>query len=517
MQNRQYEEALKKLKKEFICPVTRESFVRPVSLPCGHNIEEDALRAWLSNNSTCPCCRAAIPAAITTTLAVNHTLQAVMAFFYDTQPAIFFSNYSVAQLIKEGETEKVIEILTARPKKINSRLIEGNTALHLAVQEGNFDLVRALIENFKESIDINARIECPGQSADGRTPMYVAAREKKASVAIVEYLIKKGADPSISSKQGLTPLMTAVLNKKYDRVVALIHSGKDLNINLTVTIKDHDEGKTALIFAIEHCDVQTFSKVLSVKEIDVNVKNAKAESALFVAASRGDVEKVKMLLTMPGVDIEAKRVPGDGKTAMQIAQENRHAHVVALFACYDFIDRLLQGKTIQEKMKLDYLVQLDQESLNSIFQCLISQGHEKKNVEQMASFINRLRQYDAQGQCRSEEAANQYNFFAQEQIHEINILNLLYRIAHRSYYSNEYNWEVIIRKEALHQLKETLPELDHEERLAKLKRAKLQGVIHDHRHRFSLGRTAAMREIDAMIKQEERAVVSGNGMKKNTG
>ena len=77
--------------------------------------------------------------------------------------------------------------------------IEGRTALHKAVMEGDWRKARLLLSL---GSDINAKDKY------GWTPLHYAAQVE--SDDIVEMLLKRGADPKIKDNQGKTPLDIAV-------------------------------------------------------------------------------------------------------------------------------------------------------------------------------------------------------------------------------------------------------------------------------------------------------------------
>ncbi|PCI35825.1 MAG: hypothetical protein COB60_01585 [Flavobacteriaceae bacterium] len=78
------------------------------------------------------------------------------------------------------------------------------SALCKMVQIGNFDAVKALIEN---GADVNGR-------SKGMTPLMFAARHNKAAIA--EFLILKGAKLKLKDKKGFTALKHAKLSKATD-------------------------------------------------------------------------------------------------------------------------------------------------------------------------------------------------------------------------------------------------------------------------------------------------------------
>ncbi|KAI9763207.1 MAG: hypothetical protein M1835_007900 [Candelina submexicana] len=85
----------------------------------------------------------------------------------------------------------------------------GETALHLAASGGYADTVACLLEH----ADPNA------QDDEGKTPLHLSAFE--GHVSIVEQLLLRGADATIRSGYGQSPLDIANL-KKFDSVAALL-------------------------------------------------------------------------------------------------------------------------------------------------------------------------------------------------------------------------------------------------------------------------------------------------------
>lgn len=330
---------------DLTCPIRQEIFVDPVSvIPCGHSFEREEITKWAANHSTCPVC---VQEIVRTTFVPNISLRNIVEKLLTQHPENLFSGEFVRQLVKDGKKDLIIKIFQSHPEKINEGLVDGFNVLHLAIMEGKFAIIEALFAHFKD-IDINAKVESINQSDNGRTPLFLAAYLEKADTDILKFLLDHGADPSISTAKGENALMVAIWNMKWNRVLTLLDSGKDLGINQTLL---HGQQKhiTPLICAVaRNCSLKIFQKLLAIKNIDINARRATGESALFTAAANGQEDKVRILLEMPGIDAEAKREPGDGKTAMQVAAQ--HPNIVALFTTPEvkflFLKKKLEiGKT----------------------------------------------------------------------------------------------------------------------------------------------------------------------------
>jgi ankyrin repeat protein len=94
----------------------------------------------------------------------------------------------------------------SRPFKYNELIGKhgGLTALHFAARQGAADTVRALVEG---GADVNQRT-----AGDRTSPMVIAA--VNGHYDLVLYLLDKGADPTVATDAGMTPLY-AVLNVEW--------------------------------------------------------------------------------------------------------------------------------------------------------------------------------------------------------------------------------------------------------------------------------------------------------------
>jgi ankyrin repeat protein len=94
----------------------------------------------------------------------------------------------------------------SRPFKYNELIGKhgGLTALHFAARQGAADTVRVLVEG---GADLNQRT-----AGDRTTPMVIAA--VNGHYDLVLYLLEKGADPTLMTDAGMTPLY-AVLNVEW--------------------------------------------------------------------------------------------------------------------------------------------------------------------------------------------------------------------------------------------------------------------------------------------------------------
>ncbi len=109
----------------------------------------------------------------------------------------------------------------------------GMTALHLAVENKQKDVVAALLRRSPNDIDINRRDHY------GRTPIFIAS-EKNGS-EIISKLLKNGADPNMADiMSGVTPLINAIDSNNFqaaDTLMMYPSTEFDPYVNTNVTIQ----------------------------------------------------------------------------------------------------------------------------------------------------------------------------------------------------------------------------------------------------------------------------------------
>lgn len=139
---------------------------------------------------------------------------------------------SIFDVARTGTVEEVKELIKQDPDVINQTNESGFTPLILACYRGNVEVAKFLIDNVK---DINYR------SGDGTALSGLAVKYNKD---LVEYLLKKNANPNIPDANGVTPLFWAVKfgNKELTEILLKYKADK--------TIKD-SQGMTPFEYALQ--------------------------------------------------------------------------------------------------------------------------------------------------------------------------------------------------------------------------------------------------------------------------
>jgi ankyrin repeat protein len=228
-----------------------------------------------------------------------------------------------------------VRALLSQQVDVNSAQGDGMTALHWAAFRDDLELARVLIEA-KANLEAETRV-------DAITPLILASRN--GSAAMVEALLKAGADPSNGTSTEVSPLMSAAAAGNADAVRALIDGGADLNV------REATNGQTALMFAawenrpeaikllIEkgaHPGLISLVTILNEPMFDDDglpvPKRKGAQSgansviggmtALLFAARDGNLEAVRALVEA-GVDVNQVS-GGDASSPISIAIANGH-------------------------------------------------------------------------------------------------------------------------------------------------------------------------------------------------
>ncbi|CAH0393022.1 unnamed protein product [Bemisia tabaci] len=242
-----------------------------------------------------------------------------------------------------------------------TRMLDLILPLHRAAKEGQFEIVRILVENganvnaldtyseedsfvatpllhasanehtevakflVENGADVNAedhilcKFELPSRAHHDNTPLELAA--SNGTVAVVEALLKASAEidkkcMSPGNFNCATPLMYAARNGDLELVNCLIERGANVNgiqnmnpHNYNRVCEDEPDGFTALHSAVfdGHSEVVKF---LISQGADVNARGSFNDRPVLSAAENGDIGMVKLLLEA-GADINAEALNPD--------------------------------------------------------------------------------------------------------------------------------------------------------------------------------------------------------------
>ncbi|XP_065334532.1 uncharacterized protein LOC135935876 [Cloeon dipterum] len=189
---------------------------------------------------------------------------------------------------------------------------EGRTALQLAAESGNVDLVKLLLEN-------NADLTHADKV--GRTPLHLAA--ESGNVDLVEWLLKNNADLTQMDMKGKNAIHYAIENERMLRF--LNEKNGDL-------VKQRTKyGDTTLHLALKRNGGVTEEIALwIIGQVDddvLNAKNDSGETPLLLACRNGWCRAAELLLSR---NVEVNVSDANGKTAMHYAAEYVNLYLLKL-------------------------------------------------------------------------------------------------------------------------------------------------------------------------------------------
>ncbi len=157
--------------------------------------------------------------------------------------------------------EMVQLLLTCKNIDFNLQDFEGSTALMSAVRSGDEELVKLILE---QEVDVNIQEHQWGPG--GHTALHVAVREEQ------------------------------------DRIVEILLTARDIDVNLFVEGPDYETPQTALMMAVDGGNIGIVRLLLASREIDVNISRD-GQNALSIAKAKGHHAIIALLIaagaTMP--------------------------------------------------------------------------------------------------------------------------------------------------------------------------------------------------------------------------
>ena len=219
--------------------------------------------------------------------------------------------------------EERIRFLVEKGADINARDRQGYAPLQAAARSRKDKLIPTLVE-------LGADVD--GRDRDGFTALSNAAQRNH--VPTIRALVERGADLEAAAEGGFAPLSLAIDGGHFLAAKALIELGANVNARsgddkvtpLMVTASWMAVGEQAkqieLRQGLRSTDIAT---ALIDRGADVNAVNAHGISALMVAAARGNMPMLGLLLEEGA---NADLTSDAGKTAIEIARDNLNEDAV---------------------------------------------------------------------------------------------------------------------------------------------------------------------------------------------
>lgn len=309
----------------------------------------------------------------------------VNAIARDGQTALHLSaeygHEAVTQTLIEYGAKIDLRMLPGKADK-NGNCPGGRNPLHYAALNGHLGIINVLLDHGADASP---------QSTNLRTPLQEAIAEDRTAVAML--LIKRGASSKTCDREGWTPLHCAAYKKNLDIVKTLIANGADVEARTSdwnVKGKERWRRTTPLFLAVWNGQIGVVQELLDADadpradisdgatcvhaavygnrrgpwiagmllDADakrdgrhdialINMKKLDGNTALHVAAAKGHVDMVELLLKK-GAD--AKAVNGLGRDVLQHAKTvKKNEAVVSLLE--EHVSRSKKAKGIKTKQK----------------------------------------------------------------------------------------------------------------------------------------------------------------------
>ena len=220
------------------------------------------------------------------------------------------SDYTPLSLAASAGHVAIIRLLLDHGADINSRSGSklGISPLMLASMNGHVQAVQILLDR---GSDVNAQIE-----TNRNTALTLACFQGKHEV--VTLLLDRKANLEHRAKTGLTPLMEAASGGHYEVGRLLLDHDADVNAPPVPSSKD-----TALTIAADKGHAR-FVELLVSRGADIEVKNKKGNSPLWLACHGGHIEVIRIMVDN---SVDVNSMDNRKVSCLMIAFRCGHIHV----------------------------------------------------------------------------------------------------------------------------------------------------------------------------------------------
>ncbi|GMG16917.1 unnamed protein product [Aspergillus oryzae var. brunneus] len=193
----------------------------------------------------------------------------------------------------------IVRLLLLFPINVNNCNKDGKSALHLAVDNNDHNLVKLLLD--QPGIDVNIQ-----DNVENSTPLHNAVELARES--IVKLLLgQQGINPNVRDSYGDTALHIAA--KFGDPSIAKLLLNKP---GLEINMRDH-HGQTPLWWATKNNHLSLVKQLLAESHVDVNTVGQDASTSLHHAVENRSSYLVMLLLCTNGIDVnisdESEKTP----------------------------------------------------------------------------------------------------------------------------------------------------------------------------------------------------------------
>jgi len=221
------------------------------------------------------------------------------------------------------------QVMYIMPNMMNALDKTGKAALIYAIEKGNIEIVKTLVDNEIDQQPLGANVNT--RDVNDKTALMYAI--EKGNIDIVNFLLERNACSWAQDKGGKTVLMYAIEKGDIEIIKKTLEKIKE-NIDNKRTPQEKAQfvnkikSLEVLEFAEKSSDhiyghVLGYFKSLGIVNLDNNF-----EESIYSAAKAGDCEKVKEFMKKEGFDIDAK--DNHDKTVLMYAIESGNLDIVKL-------------------------------------------------------------------------------------------------------------------------------------------------------------------------------------------
>ncbi|MBR9983340.1 MAG: ankyrin repeat domain-containing protein [Wolbachia endosymbiont of Homalodisca vitripennis] len=214
-----------------------------------------------------------------------------------------------------GDLSKVAMLLKHN-SYTDTRDHNGQTPLHYAIQSGNTEVAKYLIDHGANlNVHDNYYQKTNTKYVYYKTPLHYAI--ESGNIEIAKYLIDRGANPNIQDAYSKTPLYSAIYSGNTEIVNYLLDHNADPNSKSYYTFP--------LLAAIKLGNAEIVKSLIE-HGADLGIKNTSAQTLLHYAIELKHTEIAKYLIDR-GIDVDTRDI-SSGKSPLHFAMHMKNMEVV---------------------------------------------------------------------------------------------------------------------------------------------------------------------------------------------
>jgi quinoprotein dehydrogenase-associated probable ABC transporter substrate-binding protein len=245
-------------------------------------------------------------------------------------------NDELHNAVLSADLERVKFLLGKQGADIDRKGDDGEAPLHLAVTNGDVEMVTLLLDR---KADINER------DGDGYTPLTLAAARNKTKV--IKLLTSRGADLEAQIPGGYTPLFVAIGEGKFAAAKTLMDAGAKANVvegpqhfTLLMAVATERPPERRITQVTQGIGPVDIAQELVTRGAEVNAVSTKGVTALMIAAAHDNSALIGVLMRAGArADIKSD----EGQTALDIAAQNGNDSAARTLQLFQPTDAPTQG------------------------------------------------------------------------------------------------------------------------------------------------------------------------------